>query len=193
MEVEEDARAEVGSPEMGATEEDSHNARSISDVRLPPVRSFMPPAAFPPSGAAAQQTRRAMRSSAVSQDVLLGGPTGVTAAPADFARNNACDKLPPIPSMIPPRRATFFSIQNLPVADGSGLCATMCAPDQRPMPAPRVSSRRNHTANCQPHWLIAPPRSSGDGMNEWKETQRAANAWTLSRKVGELTVAERLE
>ncbi|KAF8594838.1 hypothetical protein BDV93DRAFT_565012 [Ceratobasidium sp. AG-I] len=105
-EEEEDARTEIGPPEMAMGEGDVYGAHSMSDLRLPPARSFLPSTpVYPPSGAAAQQTHRAMRAGAVSQDVLLYGPAGVTPAPAELAHNKACDKIPPIPSAIPPRQA----------------------------------------------------------------------------------------
>lgn len=69
-----------------------------------------------------------MQGGSVSQDVLLYGPAGMTPAPVELARNNACDKVPPILLYVPPRQATPFGIQNIPVANGSGRFAIICAP-----------------------------------------------------------------
>ncbi|KAF8594495.1 hypothetical protein BDV93DRAFT_165840 [Ceratobasidium sp. AG-I] len=102
IEAEEDARTEIWSPKMAMGEGDVYGVHSMSDLRLPPARSFLPSApVYPPSGAAVQQIHRAMRVGAASQDVLLYGPAGVTPAPAELARHSACDKLPPIPNVIP--------------------------------------------------------------------------------------------
>ncbi|KAF8610182.1 hypothetical protein BDV93DRAFT_568055, partial [Ceratobasidium sp. AG-I] len=132
-EDEEDTRTEVGSPEMGG-EGDVYGAHSMSELRLPLARSSLLSApVYPLSGTAAQQTRHAMRAGAVSQDVLLYGPAGVTPAPAELARNNACDKLPPLPNVIPSCQATFYGIQNIPVAHGSGRFTTLGAPGMRPI------------------------------------------------------------
>jgi hypothetical protein len=105
MDEDEDTRTEIGSPEMEMED---------PELRLPPIRTLL---SF---NQVAQQTRRAMRGGdhMVSQDVLLYGPAGVTPAPAELARNNACDKIPPAPSHIPGRQATFFGIQNLPIWTG---------------------------------------------------------------------------
>ncbi|KAG8696908.1 hypothetical protein FRC08_006850 [Ceratobasidium sp. 394] len=134
MEIEDDidnadVRTEVGSPEIGEEEE----------LRLPPIRTLPP---IQPYGeSVVEQTRRAMRDgAAVSRDVLLYGPAGVTPAPAKLARNNVCDKLPPVPSHIPPRQATFFGVQSVPVADGSGRFAMICTPQRAGFAAWRTHS-----------------------------------------------------
>ncbi|KAF8606177.1 hypothetical protein BDV93DRAFT_362720 [Ceratobasidium sp. AG-I] len=195
-EEEEDARTEIGSPEMG---EGDVYAAHMSDLRLPLARSSLPSApVYPPSGAAAQQTRRAMRAGAVSQDVLLYGPAGVTPAPAELARNNACDKLPPIPSVIPSRQATFYGIQNIPLADGSSRFATLGAPGMRPIPSRPVYPPAGIApliAGYQglPHGGLTAPIERGDEMLQWKETQRAKERADVVVKDGELTVAERVE
>ncbi|KAF8593158.1 hypothetical protein BDV93DRAFT_566847, partial [Ceratobasidium sp. AG-I] len=182
---EEDARTEIGSPEMAMGEGDLYAAH-MSDLRLPPARSSLPSApVYPPSGAAAQQTRRAMRAGAVSQDVLLYGPAGVTPAPAELVRNNACDKLPPIPNVIPPRQATFYGIQNIPLADGSGRFATLGAPGMRPIPSRPVYPPAGIApliAGYQglPHGGLTAPIERGDEMLQWKETQHTkerADVW----------------
>ncbi|KAF8595236.1 hypothetical protein BDV93DRAFT_576123 [Ceratobasidium sp. AG-I] len=195
---EEDARTEIGSPEMAMGEGDLYAAH-MSDLHLPLARSSLPSAlVYPPSGAAAQQTRRAMRAGVVSQDVLLYGPAGVTPAPAELARNNACNKLPPIPNVIPPRQATFYGIQNIPLADGSGRFATLGVPGMRPIPSRPVYPPAGIApliAGYQglPHGGLTAPIERGDEMLQWKETQRAKECADVVVKDRELTVAERVK
>ncbi|KAG9099317.1 hypothetical protein FS749_001515 [Ceratobasidium sp. UAMH 11750] len=113
-----DVRTEVELPELGKEEE----------LRLPPIPTLPP---IQPYGeSAAEQTCRAMHSNAVvSRNILLYGSAGVTPAPAELARNNMFDTLPPMPSHVPPRQATFFGVQSVPVANGLGRFATiLCAP-----------------------------------------------------------------
>ncbi|KAF8593943.1 hypothetical protein BDV93DRAFT_516172 [Ceratobasidium sp. AG-I] len=105
------ARTEIGSPKMAMGEGDVYGTHSMSDLHLPPARSFLPSAlVFPPSGAAAQQTHCAMHVGAVSQDLLLYRLAIVTPAPAELAHNNTYNKLLPILSVISPRQAVLFGI-----------------------------------------------------------------------------------
>ncbi|KAG8734137.1 hypothetical protein FRC10_011935 [Ceratobasidium sp. 414] len=126
-----DVRTEIGSPDTGIEEE----------LQLPPIRTLPPIQSYGPEViSVGEQTRLAMRGGrAVSRDVLLYSPAGVTPAPAKLARDNACDKLPPIPSHVP-RQATSFDVQSMPMADGSGRFATICAPPRGGIPGP-MSSR----------------------------------------------------
>ncbi|KAG9122872.1 hypothetical protein FRC07_000566 [Ceratobasidium sp. 392] len=175
-----DIRTEIGSPEMGmeAPEE---------ELRLPPICTLPPLPSYGPGPeimSFAEQTRLAMRGggAGISRDVLLYGPAGVTPAPAELARNNVRDKLPPIPSHVPPRQATFFGVQNMPVADGSRRFATICAPLRGGIPVP-VSSRpvyppagiapliAGHLG--LPHGGLTAPIERGDEVTEWKDQQRA--------------------
>ncbi|KAG8751362.1 hypothetical protein FRC12_012479 [Ceratobasidium sp. 428] len=195
-----DIRTEIGSPEM--------NLEVAEDeLRLPPIRTLPPIQTYgmgPDAMSVAEQTRRAMRGSGagISRDVLLYGPAGVTPAPAELARNNVHDKLPPIPSSVPPRQATFFGVQSVPVADGSGRFATICAPPRAGVPVP-VSSRPVYPpagiapliAGHQglPHGGLTAPIERGDEVNEWKETQRAKERADVVVKDGELSQAEKIE
>ncbi|KAG8705171.1 alpha-tubulin [Ceratobasidium sp. 394] len=186
-----DVRTEVGSLEIGEEEE----------LRLPPIRTLPP---IQPYGESmVEQTRRAMRGgNAVSRDVMLYGPAGVTPAPTELARNNVCDKLPLVPSHIPPCQATFFGVQSVPVADGSGRFATICAPPRAGVPVP-VSTRPVYPpagiapliAGHQglPHGGLTAPIERGDEVTEWKEQQRAKERADIVVKDGELSQAERLE
>ncbi|KAG8794236.1 hypothetical protein FRC12_000088 [Ceratobasidium sp. 428] len=108
----------------------------------------------------------------ISRDVLLYGLVGVTPASVEFACNNVHDKLPPITSSVPPRQATFFGIQNVFVADGSGRFATTCAPPRAGVSVLAPSHPVYPPAGITP--LIAghqglPPPSSPEGL----KTQRA--------------------
>ncbi|KAF8597033.1 hypothetical protein BDV93DRAFT_569872 [Ceratobasidium sp. AG-I] len=198
-EEEKDARTEIGSPEMAMGEGDVYGAHSMSDLRLPPVRSFLPSApVYPQSGTAAQQTRRATRARAVSQDILLYRPAGVTPAPAELARNNPCDQLPPIPNVIPPRQATFYGVQNIPVANGSGQFTTLGAPGMRPIPSHPVYPPAGIApliAGYQglPHGGFTAPIERGNKMFQWMETQHAKERADVVVKDGELTLAEHSE
>jgi len=189
-----DVRTEVGSPEMGFEEE----------LRLPPIRTLPPIQSYGSETVSiGEQTRRAMRGGgAISRDVLLYGPAGVTPAPAELARNNACDKLPPVPSCVPPRQATFFGVQSAPVADGSGRFATICAPPRRGVPAPASSRPVYPPAGIAPliaghqglpHGGLTAPIERGDQVAEWKEQQRAKERADIVVKDGELSQAEKLE
>ncbi|KAG8680027.1 hypothetical protein FRC09_018536, partial [Ceratobasidium sp. 395] len=195
-----DIRTEIGSPEMNLEVTDE-------ELRLPPIRTLPPLQTYglgPDAMSVAEHTRRAMRGSGVgiSRDVLLYGPAGVTPAPAELARNNVHDKLPPIPSSVPPRQATFFGVQSVPVADGSGRFATICAPPRAGVPVP-VSSRPVYPpagiapliAGHQglPHGGLTAPIERGDEVNEWKETQRAKERADVVVKDGELSQAEKIE
>jgi hypothetical protein len=174
MEEDEDARTKIGSPEMEMED---------SELRLPPIRTL------PSFGG-----------NAVSQEVLLYGPAGVTPAPAELARNNACDNLPPIPSSIPGCQATFYGIQNLPITDGSGRFAMICAPGMRPVPvpsrlvyppfgiAPLIASHQGLA-----HAGLTAPIECGDEMSEWKEQQRAKEHADVVMKGEELSAAEKDE
>ena len=182
-EDDEDARTEVGSPEMEVEE----------GIQLPPIRMLPKPIL---SGSVAQQTRRAMQSGAVPHDVLLYGPAGVTPAPAELARNNACDKLPPVPAFVAPRQATFFGIQNVPVADGSSRFATMCAPvrpSSRPVYPPAGLAPLVAGHQGLPHGGLTAPIERADEVAEWKELQRAKERADIVVKDGDLTAAERVE
>ncbi|KAF8594514.1 hypothetical protein BDV93DRAFT_565337 [Ceratobasidium sp. AG-I] len=181
MEDEEDARTEVGSTEMRMSGEgDVYVAHAMLDLRLPLVRGFLPLAPmYPPSGVAAQQTCRAMRAGTVSQDGLLCGPASITPAPAELAQNNACGKLSPVPSVIPPRQATFFGIQNIP------------------SPMAQVDSPLSVQPACAlfplaPSTLLPESRCLLR-VTKWKETQRAKEHADVVVKDGELAVAERIE
>ncbi|KAG9098440.1 hypothetical protein FRC06_006384 [Ceratobasidium sp. 370] len=114
-----DVRTEIGSPEMGIEEE---------ELKLPPIRTVLPIQPYGPEAVSVgEQTGCVMRGgTAVSRNVLLYGPVGVTLAPTELAHNNACDKFPPIPSYAPLCQATFFGVQSVPMADGSGQFATIC-------------------------------------------------------------------
>jgi hypothetical protein len=198
-EDDEDAKTEIGSPEI-EVDDDGHGGGG--GVCLPPIRNLPNPvlAGLEPlgSGPVAQQTRRAMHAGTVSQDVLLYGPAGVTPAPAELARNNAYDKLPPVPALAPPRQATFFGIQNVPLADASGRFATMCAPGVRPPPLRPVyppAGLASLVAGHQglAHGGLTAPIERGDEVAEWKERQRAKERADIVVKDGELTPAERAE
>ncbi|KAG9079937.1 hypothetical protein FRC06_007297, partial [Ceratobasidium sp. 370] len=114
-----DIRTEIGSPKMGIEEE---------ELKLPPIRTLPPIQPYGPEAVSVgEQTCCAMQGgTAVSRDVLLYGPAGMTLAPTELARNNVCDKFPLIPSYAPLRQATFFGVQSAPMADGSGQFATIC-------------------------------------------------------------------
>jgi len=186
MDDEEDARTEIGSPEMEMED---------PGLTLPPIRTL------PSFTRVAQQTRRAMRDgAAISQDVLLYGPAGVTPALAELARNNVCDKMPPIPTQLPGRQATFFGIQNVPIADGSGRFATICAPGMRPVPVPvrpvyPPSGMAPLIAGHQglAHAGLTAPIERGDEMSDWKEQQRAKERADVVVKDGDLSAAEKSE
>ncbi|KAG9090446.1 hypothetical protein FRC06_001082, partial [Ceratobasidium sp. 370] len=190
-----DVRTEIGSPEMGIEEE---------ELKLPPIRTLPPIQPYgPETVSVGEQTRCAMRGgAAVSRDVLLYGPAGVTPAPAELARNNVCDKFPPIPSYAPLRQATFFGVQSAPMADGSGRFATICAPPRAGVPVP-VSTRPVYPpagiapliAGHQglPHGGLTAPIERGDEVAEWKEQQRAKERADIVVKDGELSQAEKLE
>ncbi|KAG8680624.1 alpha-tubulin [Ceratobasidium sp. 394] len=197
MEIEDDiddadVRTEVGSPELGEEEE----------LRLPPIWTLPPIQPYGPESIS-EQTCRAMRGGgAVARDVLLYGPAGVTPAPAELARNNVCNKLPPIPSHVPPRQATFFGVQSVPVANGLGRFATICAPPRAGVPVP-ISTRPVYPpagiapliAGHQglPHGGLTAPIERGDEATKWKEQQRAKECADIVVKDGELSQAEKLE
>ncbi|KAG8785760.1 hypothetical protein FRC12_017208 [Ceratobasidium sp. 428] len=119
------------------------------ELRLPPIRTLLPVQTYgmgPDAMSVAEQTRRAMRGSGagISRDVLLYGPAGVTPAPAELARNNVHDKLPPIPPSVPPRRATFFAVQSVPFADScNDLRARSRGSTRSCLFVPRLPSCRN--------------------------------------------------
>ncbi|QRW24245.1 Formin-like protein 6 [Rhizoctonia solani] len=162
-----DARTEMGSPE----EDMDHvgpGGGGPTSIRLPPIQS-LPPMATQPIYPGP---------TTISQELLLYGPAGVTPAPAELQRNNVHDKLPPVPAFGPSRQATFFGIQNVPVADGTTRFATMCAPGVRPVPSSRP---------------VYPPAGLGDQFNEWKERQRAKERADIVVKDGDLTPVERAE
>ncbi|EUC54820.1 hypothetical protein RSOL_074740, partial [Rhizoctonia solani AG-3 Rhs1AP] len=180
-----DARTEIGSPE----EDMDHGGLGAGGgpgIRLPPIHT-LPPMAPIYTGP-----------TTIPQDVLLYGPAGVTPAPAELLRNNVHDKLPLVPAFAPPRQATFFGIQNIPVADGSTRFATMCAPGARPTSsrpayppaglAPRVAG---HQALA--HGGLTAPIERGDTVSEWKERQRAKERADIVVKDGELGPEERAE
>ncbi|CCO33498.1 hypothetical protein BN14_07577 [Rhizoctonia solani AG-1 IB] len=135
----------------------------------------------------------------ISQDLLLYGPAGVTPAPAELQRNNVHDKLPPVPGFAPPRQATFFGIQNIPVADGNTRFATMCAPGIRPIPSSRPAYPPSGLAPLVaghqglPHGGLTAPIERGDQVTEWKERQRAKERADIVVKDGDLSPAERAE
>ncbi|KAG8706129.1 hypothetical protein FRC08_001264 [Ceratobasidium sp. 394] len=196
MEVEDDiedadVRTEVGLPEIGEEEES----------RLPPIRTLPPIQSY--SESVVEQTRRAMQGGgAVLRDVVLYGPAGVTPAPAELTRNNVCNKLPPVPSHVPPHQATFFGIQSVPVADSSGRFATICVPPRAGVPIP-VSTRPVYPpagitpliAGHQglPHGGLTAPIKRGDEVAKWKEQQHTKERVHIVVKDGELSQAEKLE
>ncbi|QRV73904.1 hypothetical protein RhiJN_01918 [Ceratobasidium sp. AG-Ba] len=114
-----DTKTEIGSPKTELADE--------SHVTLPPIRTLPPPIV---TRDYIQPTisRDALQTSAVPRGISLYGPIGVTPAPAELARALPQDKTPILATQIPGRQPTFFGIQNMPVADGSGRFATMCAP-----------------------------------------------------------------
>ncbi|KAG8700862.1 hypothetical protein FRC09_005709, partial [Ceratobasidium sp. 395] len=153
---------------------------------------------------AAEQTHHAIRggSTGISHNVLLYGPMGMTPAPAKLTRNNMHDKLPPVPLSVPPRQAAFFGIQSVPVADGSGCFATICAPPCTGVPVP-VSPRPVYPpariapliAGLQglPHGGLTALIERNDKVNEWEEQQRAKERANVVVKDGELSQAEKVE
>ncbi|KAG9125203.1 hypothetical protein FRC07_008584 [Ceratobasidium sp. 392] len=171
-----DIRTEIGSPDIGI---DAPGA----EPRLPPIRSLPPLPSYgpgPETMSVAKQTRLAMcGGSGISRNVLLYKAAG----------------LPPILSHIPPRQATFFGVQSVPVADGSGHFATICAPPRTGVPIP-VSSHPVYPpagvapliAGCQglPHGGLTAPIKHGDELAEWKEQQRAKERADVVVKDGEL-------
>ncbi|CAE6462798.1 unnamed protein product [Rhizoctonia solani] len=180
-----DARTEIGSPEEDM-DHGGPGAGGGPNIRLPPIHT-LPPMAPIYTGP-----------TTISQDVLLYGPAGVTPAPAELLRNNVHDKLPPVPAFAPPRQATFFGIQNIPVADGSTRFATMCAPGARPTssrpaypPAGLAPLVAGHQALA--HGGLTAPIERGDTVSEWKERQRAKERADIVVKDGELGPEERAE
>ncbi|KAF8745681.1 hypothetical protein RHS02_01285, partial [Rhizoctonia solani] len=183
-----DARTEMGSPE----EDMDHvgpGGGGPTSIRLPPIQS-LPPMATQPIYPGP---------TTISQELLLYGPAGVTPAPAELQRNNVHDKLPPVPAFGPSRQATFFGIQNVPVADGTTRFATMCAPGVRPVPSSRPvyppAGLGPLVAGYQglPHGGLTAPIERGDQFNEWKERQRAKERADIVVKDGDLTPVERAE
>ncbi|KAG9080009.1 hypothetical protein FRC06_007185, partial [Ceratobasidium sp. 370] len=133
---------------------------------------------------------------------LLYGPAGVTLAPAELARDNACDKLPQVPSHVPPHQQTFYGIQSMrmPVMDVSGRFATICAPGMRPVLVPSrpmypLAGLAPLVAGHQglPHGGLTAPIERGDEVQEWKDLQCAKERADVVVKDGELTAAERIE
>ncbi|KAG8712465.1 hypothetical protein FRC08_014536 [Ceratobasidium sp. 394] len=194
MEVEEDiedadVRTEVRSPELG------------EELRLPPIRTLPPMQPYGES--VVKQTRRAMRAGgAVSRDVLLYGPAGVTPAPAEPARNNICDKLPPVLSHVSPRQATFFGVQSVPVTDGSGRFATICAPPRAGVPVPVSTQPMYPLARIAPlivghqglpHGELTAPIERGDKVAEWKDKRRTKERADIVVQGGGLSQAEKIE
>ncbi|KAJ1305751.1 hypothetical protein OPQ81_010482 [Rhizoctonia solani] len=185
-----DAKTEIGSPEEDVDHEGPGGGGGQSSIRLPPIQSF-------PSMA----TTTSYNPTTISQDILLYGPAGVTPAPAELQRNNVHDKLPPVPSFAPTRQATFFGIQNIPVADGNTRFATLCAPGIRPLPA--MTNRPAYPpAGLAPlvaghqglaHGGLTAPIERGDEVTEWKERQRAKERADIVVKDGELNAEERAE
>lgn len=100
--------------------------------RIRTMRARTRSCAFPPCE---------MRSSAVPQDVPLYSPAGVTHVPSELARNNACDKLSPIPSMVPPRQATFHGIQSFPSSTAPVALGRSARLDNVPCPRAQSSVR----------------------------------------------------
>ncbi|QRW11298.1 hypothetical protein RhiLY_10297 [Ceratobasidium sp. AG-Ba] len=187
QDMDDDAKTEVGSPEL----EQEQVEVGQQQVRLPPMRTLPPPGPV---------SRDMLQSGAVSRDVLLYGPAGVTPAPAELARANLQDKLPVIASQVPGRQATFFGIQNVPVADGTGRFATMCAPSRPVVPTPTravypPAGIAPLIAGHQglPHGGLTAPIEREDEVTEWKEMQRAKERADIVVKDGELSVAERVE
>ncbi|KAG8692075.1 hypothetical protein FRC09_011468 [Ceratobasidium sp. 395] len=148
----------------------------------------------------AEQTHRAMCGSGagISCGVLLYTPAGVTLAPAELARNNVHNELPPILSSVPPRQATFFGILSVPVANGLGHFMTICAPPRAAVPVP-VSLRPVYPPAGiapligLPHGGLTAPIERGNEVNEWKEQQRAKERADVVMKDGELSQAEKIE
>ncbi|CAE7101634.1 unnamed protein product [Rhizoctonia solani] len=184
-----DAKTEIGSPEEDMDHEGPGGGGGPG-IRLPPIHT-LPPMAQPIYTGP----------TTISQDVLLYGPAGVTPAPAELQRNNVHDKLPPVPAFAPPRQATFFGIQTIPVADGNNRFATMCAPGVRSIPA--TSSRPAYPGaglatlvaghQALPHGGLTAPIERGDEVSEWKERQRAKERAAIVVKDGDLLPEERAE
>ncbi|KAG8737036.1 hypothetical protein FRC12_017297, partial [Ceratobasidium sp. 428] len=131
-----------------------------------------------------KQTRCTMRNSGagISHNVLLYNPAGITLTPAKLACNNVHNKLSPIPLRAPPRQATFFDVQSVPVADGSGRFVTICAPPCTGVPVPGST-----------HGGLAAPIKHGDEVNKWKEMQCARECFDVVVKDRELSQAEKVE
>ncbi|KAG8790710.1 hypothetical protein FRC12_011215 [Ceratobasidium sp. 428] len=141
-------------------------------------------------------------SAGISRDVLLYGPEGLAPAAAKLARNNVHDKLPPIPSSVPPRQAMCFSVQSVPVAHGLGRFATICAPPRTGVPVPLSLHPMYLPAGIAPliaghqglpHGGLTAPIKRGDKVNEWKEAQRAKEHADVVVKDRELSQAEEME
>ncbi|CAE6541178.1 unnamed protein product [Rhizoctonia solani] len=101
-----DAKTEIGSPEEDVDHEGLAGGGGLG-IRLPPIQTLPPMAPI------------YTVPNTISQDILLYGPAGVTLAPAKLQHNNVHDKLPLVLAFAPPRLATFFGIQNIPVTDGN--------------------------------------------------------------------------
>ncbi|CAE6349638.1 unnamed protein product [Rhizoctonia solani] len=184
-----DARTEIGSPEEEMNHEGPGGGGGPTGIRLPPIQTLPP-----------MSTQRIYSGpTTISQDVLLYGPAGVTPAPAELQRNNVHDKLPPVPAFALPRQATFFGIQNIPVADGNTRFATMCAPGIRPIPSSRPAYPPAGLAPLVaghqglPHGGLTAPIERGDQVTEWKERQRAKERADIVVKDGDLSSVERAE
>jgi hypothetical protein len=100
--------------------------------------------------------------------------------------------------MVPPCQATFHSIQNLPIADGSGHFATMYVPGQCPMPTCPVYPPTGVTSLIAGHISLlqgglTTPIECRDEMVQWKEVQHMKECANVVVTDGELTVAKLLE
>ncbi|KAG9097202.1 hypothetical protein FS749_006843 [Ceratobasidium sp. UAMH 11750] len=138
-----DVPTEVGSTELGEEE-----------LWLPPIWMLL---LIQPYGeSVVEQMRRVMRGgSAVSRDVLLYGPAGMTLAPAELARNNS-----------------------VPVADSSGWFATICALLRLGVPVPVLTQPVYPPARIAPfivghqgllHGGLTALIERSNEVAEWKE------------------------
>ncbi|KAG8687893.1 hypothetical protein FRC11_006424 [Ceratobasidium sp. 423] len=176
------ARMEIGSLEEDMDHE-GPGCGSGQSLRLPPIQS-LPPMSTQPIYTGPMT---------ISQDVLLYGPAGVMPAPAEPQQNNVHDQLPLVPAFAPPHQATFFSTQNIPVANGDTQFATL--PSIHPIPAtsshpvyppaglaPLVASHQGLS-----HRGLTAPIEHKDEMADWKEHQHAKERADIVVNDGELT------
>ncbi|KDN36067.1 hypothetical protein RSAG8_11089, partial [Rhizoctonia solani AG-8 WAC10335] len=179
-----DTKTEIGSPEEDMDHQGPGGGGGPG-IRLPPIQTL-------------PLMAQSIYTNTISQDLLFYGPAGVTPAPAELQCNNVHDKRPPVLAFVPPRQATLFGIQNIPVADGSTRFATMCAPGARPTsshPAYPPSGLAPLVAGHQglAHGGLTAPIECGDDVAEWKERQCSKERADIVVKDGELGPEERAE